>query len=584
MPEYHGSLVAFEGPADVISTQLRLLPTSPQILILPSVQSYLPSEPTEGAFKPATYLRRVHDAAATRTAVATSFLRDATLESKRLVFLHGGTPSAYALCIDALAEHETRGDRQGAESLFRELISSGLQGLSSRKTRQRNQRGLVLDEFALFQAQFQDPITRAMRAADALDKQTAALQPDIDFALSQHRPRSMSLPVYGYVDNLGDSAPFYVFGAKNREESGEEAVEDEGFHGRSFFLQSPRLEPGFLHDDVDEIDPLEPLRRPSVTPQSPSCMGESYQRPRYPSIAMDDDQSVMEAGDVVFGEASLVRMSKEMPRRSVRRVVSLDMVAARRASCRDPPLRHLPIDLDEETLESLRRFSCLDIAPERLPMSPVSPRTSVVGSPKTVFVKSARSSRRASTRPARASYVDRGSHAEEDTSSEGKAFQQVLPFSEDMVLYFKDEAPDPKLGSLVESFRAGTYPPQPRRISHDTRRASALEQLAGSTHRLSTPPRSEEGSSVAEFMETITRSIALDEEYDPFAYDKSPTWSAPQKTNTSLSPTITPPTPSRTPPPPPVIPEIHGGKITDFDTSGCHTAVALQNALRPLLE
>ena len=590
MPDYHGSLVAFEGPTDTISTQLRLLPTSPQILILPSIQSYLSSESNDGAFDPATYIRRIHNAAATRTAAAISFLRDATPDLKRLVFTHGGTPSAYALCIDALARHETGGNRQGAESFFKDMISPGLAGLSSRKPRRRNQRGLVLDQFALFQAQFQDPATRAMRAADALDEQTAALQSDDDSSLSlfRPRPRSMSLPVYGYVDNLGDSAPFYVFGAGERGDAESEVIDEEGIQGRSFFLQSPRVEPRCFYDDddEDEVDPLEPLRTEPLTPGSASCIGEAYMRSRYSSLALDDGQSVLDAGDVVFGEASLVRMSREVPRRSLKRVKSLDAATARRGSYRELPVQLPSPGLGDGTLEQLRNFSCVDLAAvERLPASPVASRLSVFGSPKTVSVKPTRSARRGSIRPARASYVDRGTEAGDKSTDGDKTFEPILPFSEDMVLYFKDDNADHLLKSLVKSFKAGTYPPQPPPNPSETPRASIHSRL-GSTLIQSTPPRSEEdSSSVTEFMETITRPLALDGDYDPFAYDKQRTWTPLAKTTTSsISPTVTPPTPAQTPPPQPCVLDKQGEKIRDFETSGYHTAIALQNALRSSLE
>lgn len=590
MPEYHGSLVAFEGPADAILTQLRLLPTSAQILILPGVQSYISGETTKGAFDAAAHIRRIHDAATARTAAATTFLRDATPDSKRLVFLHGGTPSAYALCVDALAENETGGDRRRAESLFRDMIAPGLAGLSSRKPRRRNQRGLVLDECALFQAQFQDPITRAMRAADALDEQTASLQPDSDLALCRPRPRSMSLPVYSYLDTLGDSAPFYVFGAGVKEEPVEEAIEEEGIQGRSFFLQSPGLTSCF-YDDQEEMDPPEPLRTPPLTPGSPSCMGEAYRRSRYSSLMPDDGQSVAEGGDVVFGEASLVRVSKEAPRRNLKRARSLDSVTARCAKYRDLPLRLQSTQLN--VAQELRRFSCVDVAHERLPMSPMSQRHSIFGSPKTVFVKPARSALRESALPARSSYVDRGTDAEEGSDAEGEPFEPILPFSEDLVVYFKDECPDLLLESLIGSFRDGTYPPDPPPVTEETPRASTLGCLMSSALHESTPPRTEtDASSITQFMEDITRPIALEDDYDPFAYDKQPSWTTPPKATIVISAPTTPPTPAQTPPPPPTDPppppptgpHDQQSKIYDFHTAGCHTAVALQNALRSVLE
>ena len=582
--------MAFEGPADAILTQLRLLPASAQILILPGVQSYITGETVEGTFDAAAHIRRVHDAATARTAAATTFLQDATPDSKRLVFLHGGTPSAYALCVDALAENETDGDRRRAESLFRDMIAPGLAGLSSRKPRRRNQRGLVLDECALFQAQFQDPITRAMRAADALDEQTASLQPDPDLALCQPRPRSMSLPVYSYLDTLGGSAPFYVFGAGVKGEAIEEAIEEEGIQNRSFFLQSPGPTSSF-YDDQEEINPLEPLRTPPLTPGSPSCMGEAYRRSLYSTLVPDDGQSVAEGGDVVFGEASLVRVSKEAPRRNLKRARSLDGVTARRAKYRDLPLR-LPSTRPSVT-DELRRFSCVDVAHERLPMSPMSSRHSIFGSPKTVFVKPARSGLRESAMPARSSYVDRGTDADEESETEAEPFELILPFSEDLVVYFKDESPDMLLESLIESFRDGTYPPAPPPVTDETPRASTLGCLMNPTLHESTPPRTEtDASSITQFMENITKPIALDDDYDPFAYDKQQSWTTPPKATITISTPTTPPTPAQTPPPPPTPPppapptgpHFQQSKIHDFHTAACHTAVALQNALRSVLE
>lgn len=108
--DYQGSLVAFEGSPDTIATQLRLLPTSPQILILPGVQHYFPNGATDGAFEATAFIRTVHDAAAARNEAAISFLREGCLNGKRLVFMNGGTPSAQALCLRAIADHDTDGD------------------------------------------------------------------------------------------------------------------------------------------------------------------------------------------------------------------------------------------------------------------------------------------------------------------------------------------------------------------------------------------------------------------------------------------------------------------------------------------
>ncbi len=57
--EYYGSLIALEGASDIISTQLRLLPSSPQILILPSIQQYIEDDrAAEAVFNPRAFVGR----------------------------------------------------------------------------------------------------------------------------------------------------------------------------------------------------------------------------------------------------------------------------------------------------------------------------------------------------------------------------------------------------------------------------------------------------------------------------------------------------------------------------------------------
>ncbi len=61
-----GKLIALEGDTDTIATQLRLLPSSQKILILPSFQERLPEE-KESNFDARSYVREVHAAFAERT-------------------------------------------------------------------------------------------------------------------------------------------------------------------------------------------------------------------------------------------------------------------------------------------------------------------------------------------------------------------------------------------------------------------------------------------------------------------------------------------------------------------------------------
>ncbi|KAG7106378.1 hypothetical protein HYQ44_013974 [Verticillium longisporum] len=221
---YHGTLVSLEGPVDVLATQLRLLPTSPQIFILPQVQTYLEDGDPSERFDARSFVRRMHNAIAARNEIAYSFLKDSTPDNKRLVFMNGSTPGAQAICIKTIAEHETDGDIAHAELLFNDIVKHGAAGLEDDWfSRQRQDRHHIPAE---------DPIVRAMRAAEALDRLTADLQPNTDVDLTfKARPRSMSLPIYSFDDRFGDAAPFYVFGVISSED--DEYIDDNAEDFRS---------------------------------------------------------------------------------------------------------------------------------------------------------------------------------------------------------------------------------------------------------------------------------------------------------------------------------------------------------------
>lgn len=126
-----GSVIVFEGHAKTISTQLRLLPTSPQLLILPDVHCYFSSDELETDFDARTYIKKVHDALLARHQVAQDFLRGSTSDNKRLVFMNGGAPSAKYLCIRTIMIYETDGDCAQAEAIFNDIVRDGMSGLNN---------------------------------------------------------------------------------------------------------------------------------------------------------------------------------------------------------------------------------------------------------------------------------------------------------------------------------------------------------------------------------------------------------------------------------------------------------------------
>ncbi|KAK4247091.1 hypothetical protein C7999DRAFT_41522 [Corynascus novoguineensis] len=200
-----GHIVALEGPSDLVSTQLRLLPTSSRILILPSLQHYLRDKSPEAPFNARKLIHRYREAVQTRHAEALEFLRPSrSTGEERLVFMHGGVMSAQILCLSSIMEHETDGNIEKAHATFIRLANNGLARLSlaslschdgaekplsdkpkpegfpeqAASNEVREQRTSPWKAHSKIRAHsIEDPIIRAMKAADALDKETEFLQP-----------------------------------------------------------------------------------------------------------------------------------------------------------------------------------------------------------------------------------------------------------------------------------------------------------------------------------------------------------------------------------------------------------------------
>jgi hypothetical protein len=224
--ERAGHIVALDGPSELISTQLRLLPTSQHILILPSLQHYLKNTNPDAPFDPRELIHRYHTAAQARHAEGLEFLRPSTsTKEKRLVFLHGGTMSAQVSCLSTIMERETNGDIEEAYATFIRLVSNGVAGLSPARlsytstcdSSESTERDEPPEPAASSEDQgrqdawtgcmqigdddtIEDRIIRAMRAADALDKETEFLQPatptvDLTVKLVDIPSRSKKAPV-----------------------------------------------------------------------------------------------------------------------------------------------------------------------------------------------------------------------------------------------------------------------------------------------------------------------------------------------------------------------------------------------------
>jgi hypothetical protein len=655
--EYHGSLVAFEGPSDIISTQLRLLPTSTQILILPSVQNYLVNDDSEEKFEAKKYIHKVHNALAARNEAAYAFLRESTPASKRLVFMNGGTPSALALCVKTISQNETEGDLEKAGSIFDDLVGDGVAGLLKEPKLEisvdTEYSEDLLGDDELFEEELEpeseDPIIRAMRAADALDRQTECLQPSNELDLTiRTRPRSISLPMYSFADRFGDNAPFYVFGAPAESDLEEY---DELLSNTIPSAMAPKLE--ISHYDDMGSSKVEMPNLPDTALgacRSPSCVGEAYgPGPLTPYSHFGPDVfsprsdvfSILSNDPVEFGEAARIEYRASVRKRAHKRVRSLDRIYPGSTSYKDTRLR-LPSKTklilgEQEIPTDGRPYSCMVISNDK---EPLSNRVSYIDGPRTVYVRSNRSTitlssvPRRKRNPARASYVDRGTDAEEAKEA-AAPFQTVLPFAEDLVIYFKDDCPEVALAAVMQSFKDGKYPilepphtkseaeyssesgsesePESESevelevqnelqnkepceneddnkladekhdtIVEDTLREQEIVDLPKTPESQHTAVLTSTNESKSESNHTAPCVVDMDE-YDPYAYEP-PSWTQKKQPVHIISAmrAPAPPTPAQTPPPPPVLPEFEG-KFHDFDIGNCNTAVTMQNSLRSIL-
>lgn len=612
--DYHGSLIAFEGPSDVVSTQLRLLPSSPQILVIPPLQHFLSDSDGDVPFDLAAFVLGIHEACHERVSMAKSFLRDATPDSKRLVFMHGGTAHAQMRCITEISRHLTGGNMAEAEATFNNLVRDGVSGLrgeseltlpassgnspsSSRPSQHSKNNSL------------QDPISVAMRAAEALDRETASLQPnnDVDFS---YRHRSRSVPTHLLQDSLEGAAPFYIFGAAESidREKPPTAKQDASWNVGMWVDQdaTPRAR---ANPNVPFLSPIVGLEPLSCTTDAffldSPCSGSFVNRFSNRTVAFGPLSDSPLTGylpspgvDSLLSPVSTVR-----PTLARKRVKSFD-------SAYSSPVRSSYMSLGDLTrpreapqksdkaCSPMPASGALPAPPPRYHAFPAVARPKARKSPPvpldlTGAIPTARSTlaERGTTCDNRhvdeeswckPLYVDRGVDAHDMDEVMRKRrptpkrhFETVLPMAEDLVLNIKNSTPDAFLDSVIEGFRKGVYPitSAPPTPSSEVR-AVIPDPVSPPT---STPPVEKSAASPA------PSKLADDDEYDPFAahaYPRYPSVTCPSRASSKRhSMLIEPPTPARTP-----LVKTSGTNFHDLCTTNLRTAVCVQNLLRSVLK
>ncbi|KAI1449532.1 hypothetical protein F5Y02DRAFT_214838 [Annulohypoxylon stygium] len=639
--QYHGSLVAFEGPQDTVSTQLRLLPSSPNILIIPPLQYFLKDENPEAPFDPRSRILAIHKACCDRAEMAHAFLRASTPSNKRLVFMNGGTASAQLECISDISEYITDGDFTKAERVFTKLVRNGVAGLSKLRkaslTFRSSQLGVANRQpNGIDGVMANDPVSEAMRAAEALDNQTAFLQINTEVDLTTGpgpRRRSSSTPIYRAVDDYQNTTPFYIFGARKWQKRNSfdlkfqtprrsKTTHESRKHTRRALNSAGSRMNEFKSQQNSPYYVAEEHSRKS---QSPATIDPSSPR-SFIFDSIPDTPSICEA--LVVDVRHSVSTTAHQKSRSVDRIYSSAIRKEDVLLCSFPqPPRSRPTSTINSPI-------CQDTPATSLPRSPLSLRSPrpkfTTDIPRPTFSTPQRSMvRRNPPSPLKLgralrplSYVDVGTsttsgYVDQATTTEpepepehepepeltifvspeadvGDAssidfddsfeidpdmpYETVLPMAENLVILFKAEEPDTQLEAMIQAFREGKYPmtKSPRELEMEKNPPEP-----GNLSPRSIPLVDKRRRSYVKHAE-VGPACHLDPDYDPFAYGKYSCSShgvSPKHERHNHRPT-TPPTPATTPPLATDKPE---KCFHDFTTTDCRTAVGMQNSLRSIL-
>jgi hypothetical protein len=448
-----GKLVALEGDTDTISTQLRLLPPSQKILILPALLDNVPEETNQRPFDARTYVRAVHNAFTEQSESARSFLQSSTSAQPRLVFMNGGSVSARATCIARICENITNGGVREAETIFNDIVKDELAGLirhdeavgGSVQTESNH----ALGEEGKVEDTTEDPTLKAMKAANFLDLETAALVAGKGLTLGQREDDAMG--------NLQNGEKAYA--------GGEESL----VHDESLIEK----EDIFTTQQGDTI-----VTTILTLPSRSRALREkrtTFETCYTPNTGDLDDHEFDQATDgtapctpaVVYGAACLVDVKSASPERPVKRTQSIG---------RFNPSDSLDIPFGPHLLKQTRSEYSLRARPktadvmrqksydgyQMLPRSTFvrASKTTIRKSPTTRSVRSASSSIRETN--ARV-FVNRGTDAVDIGATED-SFSPVLPMVEDLIIHLADNRPNKLLEFVIRNYKNGRYPVIPSSV------------------------------------------------------------------------------------------------------------------------
>jgi len=603
-----GKLVSLEGDIDTIYTQLRLLPPSQKFLVLPSLLESLDKPSGEQSFDAKTFIRDVHAAFTAQTANAQSFLESSTSTHPRIVFMNGGSVRARTTCIEKIAENITNGNAVEAETVFNEIVKDGVAGLMKQEEMSVEAHAEVdgtTNEEEKPEEREVDPSVQAMKAAETLDQETAALQ-------AEDEAEGITQSPYDSAEQneiVEKDEPAIEGSESHKEEASEDGQNTPTNEQAAASFTSP--------DGKDIVRTVASVpSRETNCQQMQGTFGNGYpsetlittrtyysEAPSHQADETEDgfDEDLISPGNeaivsvaptpgVVYGEACIVDMqstaSPEKP--LMKRIKSLDEFYS----------RYQEPSVSPKTVKHSKSEYYLGTRPMTVSEGfPTLPRTTFVRASQTTIKRSPPSS--VSRKWSRSSlakehlrlFVDRGTDAEEISTEEAapeeeqvQAFEPVFALVEDLIIHFVDEKPNEIFDSVIRSYKTGSYPVFPQ---------SAPAEEPGEREAETTPSPVSSMSNDDHIRPTSHLTAETDDvgyerrhNYDSYtSHDGYPEikrqWPSRDKFGgaDSAVQAMEPPTPTIIPP---LSSEI-AQKFLDFSPVNSSNAVSTQNSLRQVL-
>lgn len=444
-----GSLVALEGDVNTISIQLRLLPPSRKILIIPSLTESIEQEQP---FNARAFIRNVHLTLQRHTETARSFLESSTPKHPRLAFMNGGSVCARTTCILKISEQVTNGDILAAETIFNKTIRYGLASLFKKdETIAEGRNGYDFeDERAVI-------VGESQSSADATESTTSGPQ---DYG---SRLKNEFIP-HSEVDDLDETLSNEGSSMAQLYRSNQESISETTSSLHSPYEDEPFFMAGLTAKSRRTMN-SEPniLRRHSfIARDSHYPLGNFDES----DFERDDTSFIFASLSVVYGEACLVDVQgtpgKQLSRsmsvdrfctsKSSSPEVSRDSIATLRPTNSSPPDKSRPIsDVHEGWgLQTLPKKTFVKASTTTIKKSP--PRRASVTLSKNIEAEAAEA-----TKPSTQSTM------KENISKKisNVHYEPVFPLEEDLIIHFNTTGitqHSQVVDSIISSYKDGSNP------------------------------------------------------------------------------------------------------------------------------